>query len=111
MLSPLHHRQPFAVPVLIGPVHIVVVVLPVPGSAVVRRIDVNHIHAAFVAVQKHLKRMKIIRVDQRMKGFARDAGDPVHRNQRGIHRLPKALYHDEFVFGENLLAPSPLRQN
>lgn len=51
----LHHGKPFAVAILVIAVHIVIVVLPILGSGVIRRIDVNAVHLAGIEIFKKLQ--------------------------------------------------------
>lgn len=84
----------------VGFVHVVVVVLPITRSRVVRRVDVDYVHLAFVAVQQQLERMVIVRVDENVPRLARRTFDGIHGDQSRVHRLAERFGHDH-AFSRN----------
>ena len=66
----LHERQPLAVTVFVGSVHVVVIIFPVPGAGVIRRIDIDAIHLTCVQVFQKLQCMVVVRFDQCVPQFA-----------------------------------------
>ena len=108
----LHHGEPFAVAIGIVAVHIVVVILPVFGSRIVRRVDVNAIDLSRIQVFQQLQRVVVVCFDQRMPQVAvRRIAYRVHPFEARVDRLPEAgdrhqIAHGKF-FGRLLrLAPA-----
>ena len=48
--------------------HVIVVVFPVLGPGVVRRVDVDGVDLALVEVDEQLQRVEVLAVDNRMMG-------------------------------------------
>ena len=74
-----HERQPFRVTVGVVAVNKVVVVLPVLGSGVVRRVDVDAVDLPGVSELEHLQRVMVLGVDDDLGGLVAatlDRADP-----------------------------------
>ena len=72
-------------------VHIVIVVFPVPGARVIRRVQIHAVDLALIEKRQQLKCMKILPADDRMEGLVLSPPNRVDRRQRRVDRLPKPL--------------------
>ena len=82
-------------------IHIVVVVFPIACAGVVRRVYVNHVHLALVAIKQKLEGVEIVGVDEQMPRFVRPAAfNTLHRHKRRINRVAKTAHHHEVSNGK-----------
>jgi len=94
----LHHRQPFAMPIGICVIYIIVVIFPVPRASVVRRINVDTVHLAGIEVLEKLQSMVIVRLNERMPQVTvRCVLDYIHRDKLRIDGVAEFRYRYQFV--------------
>ncbi len=78
-------------PPCVGFIDVVVVVLPITRAGVVRRIDINQIDFSLVRIQKQLKSVIIVGVDQDVPWLIGAAArNAINWRQYRINRLAEA---------------------
>ena len=102
-LEPLfHHRKPFAVPIFVARVDIIVVIFPIACAGVIRRVNVNAINLAAVKIFEQLERVIVIRLNERVP--ERGIGcvtDGIERLKIRINRIAELSNADYFVLVES----------
>src|SRR2546425_666379 len=95
----LHHRKPFGMPEAVRLIHVVVVIFPVPRAGVVRWIDVDDVHLAFVAVKQELESVEVVGIDEHVPWFVWPSVlHSVHRDEGGIDGISKVTHHHQLSY-------------
>ena len=87
-------------------VDVVVVVLPVPGSRVVRRVDVDAVDLALVDVGQRFENVEVLAVDHSVEGLVATSLQGVNNLEAGVDGLPE--FTDDYQFLKSLLNLPPL---
>ena len=82
----------------VGVIDVVVVVLPVAGSSVVRRVDVNAVDLASMRELQRLQNVVVLALDHDVSGLVAAASDSPEAPQAGIHGLTEVRGHHQGIY-------------
>ena len=86
-----------AVPISVFGIDVVVVVLPVLGAGVVRRVDVDAVHLARMGELQHLQRVVVLGIDDDVRRLVASASHAAHGYEPRIDGLAKFSDHNNVV--------------
>lgn len=89
-------------PIVVVTLDVVVVVLPVPGTRVVRRVDVDGVDGVPVGVGQHLQRVVVLRVDDRVERLVSAPFDAARLHESGVDAIPELCDDHHVVGGRDL---------
>lgn len=76
---------------------VMIIILPVLGARIIRRVDINAVNLSAMGIRQHFKRMVIFGIDHRMEGLISTSLERVRGNQTRIDWVPELRDHDEVV--------------